>query len=67
MRGLVQLEAGETKIGSVEGLPPSLKVLTVSRSQVRDLTPLRKLTRLETFNCLGCAVDSLEPLSKTAY
>ncbi len=64
MRGLLQLEAGETKIDSVDGLPTSLKYLTVSRSAVRDLTPLRKMTRLDTFNCLGCAVESLEPLSK---
>jgi serine/threonine protein kinase len=64
MKNLVQLEAGETKIRSVEGLPPSLKILVVSRSAVRDLTPLRNLSNLNNFNCLGCPTHSLEPLSE---
>jgi hypothetical protein len=64
MKGLFQLEVGETKIASLEGLPAGLKILVVSRSQVRDLSPLRTLTKLNNFNCLGCSVDSLEPLAK---
>ncbi len=63
MRGLIQLDAGDTKIGSLDDLPPTLTDLTISRSPVRDLTPLRKMTKLERFNCLGCSVASFEPLA----
>jgi hypothetical protein len=63
---LVQFEAGDTGLDTLkdlEGKP--IQVLTLPRTAVRDLTPVRTMPDLAVLVCNGCPVTSLEPLLGT--
>jgi hypothetical protein len=61
---LFRLDVSDTAASSLADLTDDkLQELIVNRTAIRDLAPLKKLPRLRTFECLGCPIESLEPLA----
>jgi Leucine-rich repeat (LRR) protein len=63
---LYKLELTETGVASLEELTESsLMHLNIAGTSVKDLGPVRMMSKLQFLDCKGCPIDSLEPLTGT--
>lgn len=61
---LILSNTGVTSLDAVNGR--LLEELRIADTAIHDLTPLRSMPRLHTFDCAGCIIDSFEPLEATS-
>ncbi len=61
---LVFLDAGETKIPSLDTLPASLKTLSLKRASILSLNGIERFERLQTLYLSNTDIADLEPLDR---
>jgi serine/threonine protein kinase len=61
---LSRLTLKNTGVRALDAIDGSiLEELSIAGSPIIELEPLREMQRLHTFDCVGCPVQSLEPIS----